>query len=102
MTPPDAETIVLNNFEARPVEVIHPATIPAMLQAEATVIVPLPPASNASMILEILIRLSELNKPTMMVTRIAIAAELCIVLVPLDTRITSTTSGVNRYSLRTK
>ena len=84
------------SLDARPVEVMQPATIPAMVHADATVMVPLPPASRASMILPGVMRLSALNRPTRMVTRIAIAAELCMVRVPLDTRTTRTTSGVSR------
>ena len=96
MTPPDADTMARRSLDARPVEVIQPATIPAMVHADATVMVPLPPASRASMILPRLMRLSELNRPTTMVTRIAMAAELCMVRVPFDTRITRTTSGASR------
>ena len=67
------------NCEASPVDVIQPATSPAIAQATATVITPLPPASSASIIFVKFIRSSELNKPTRIAKPIATAAENCIV-----------------------
>ena len=84
------------SLEARPVAVMHPAITPAMAQATATVMVPLPPASRASRILFRLMRLSLSNRFTAMVTRMAMLAENCMVRVLVVTRATSTTSGSSR------
>ncbi len=77
--PPEIFTTIEINSDASPVEVIQPATSPAIAQAAATVIVPRPPASNASIIFLKVIRSSLFNKPTIIATPIAIAAENCIV-----------------------
>ena len=46
--PPETVTTAVISLEARPVEVMHPATRPAMAQATATVMQLLAPASSAS------------------------------------------------------
>ena len=46
--PPETVTTAVISLEASPVEVIHPATRPAIAQATATVMQLLAPASSAS------------------------------------------------------
>ena len=107
VTPPDTDTMARSRRLARPVDVMHPATTPAMAQAAATVMVPLAPASRASIIFwrEMLSEVSPLfvaaltmllTPPTRMVMMMAMAAADCMVREPLDTSTTSTTSGSSR------
>ena len=84
------------SLEARPVEVMQPATIPAMAQATATVMVPLPPASRASKILAGVMRSSLLTIPTRMVITMATAAQNCMVFMFRETMTTRTTRGSSR------
>ena len=105
--PPETFTMVVIRVEARPVVVMQPATRPAMAQATATVTVLLPPASRASknlatvncsagssMLAALLTKL--LITPTTMVTIMAMAADICMVRIWVDTRTTRTTRGSSR------
>ena len=94
--PPETATMAVISLEARPVEVMQPATIPAMAQATATVMVPLPPASKASMNLFTVMRSSLLKRLTMMVITMATAAQNCMVRRSRETMTTSTTRGSSR------
>ena len=88
--PPETVTTAVMSFEARPVEVMQPATRPAMAQATATVMLLLAPASRASSTL-VRVRLSLVSglcvtrlttllaMPTPIVMRMAMAAENCMV-----------------------
>ena len=90
-------TTAVISLEARPVDVMDPATSPAMAQATATVTVLLAPASSASTKREN-VRLSLLSsllvttvtrllkRPTRIVTPIATAAENCMVRLFVATR----------------
>ena len=62
-------------LEARPVAVMQPEMTPAMEQATATVMVPLPPASSASRMRPKVIGSSRSMMLTTMATRIAMVAE---------------------------
>ena len=111
-------TTPLMSFEASPVTVMQPAMMPAMEQATATVMLPLPPASSALRIMEpVLFAASPAAAPgaplcaatlsrtvpirlTAMATRMAIAAENCserTFAVTIHTRIIS---GSSRYRSR--
>ena len=95
--PPEIFTTIEINSEANPVEVMQPATSPAIAQATATVITPLPPASRASRIFFKFILSSELNNPTIMLIPIATVAENCIVYIFVETKITRIINGNNKY-----
>ena len=106
-TPPDTLTIRVIRIEARPVEVMQPATRPAIEQATATVMVPLPPASSASSALA-MVRLSVVSgllvalftnvlmMPTTMVIPMAMVAESCMVNWFVDTSTTRMIRGSSR------
>ena len=80
-------------------EVMQPATRPAMAQATATVMVPLPPASRASRNFVGVSRSSGLTIPTRMAMPMATVAENCMVFRLRDTMTTRTTRGRSRYTL---
>ena len=94
--PWETATIAVISFDARPVDVIHPATSPAIAQATATVIVPRQPASSASTSFFSVIRLFRFRAPTAIAAKIATDAENCIVNVFVDTSTTSTINGASR------
>ena len=90
------DTIAVIILDARPVDVTHPATVPAIAQATATEIVPFAPDSSASIIFVKVMRSSLLKSPTTIVATIATEAENCIDLVFVDTSTTSSTNGNKR------
>ena len=90
------DTTAEMSLDARPVVVMQPAITPAIAQATATVMVPLPPASSASIILPKVRRFSLFRKPTIMATNIAMVAEVCMVRTLVETMTTRTMSGKSR------
>ena len=104
-------TTVFTSREASPVTVMHPATMPAMEQATATVMQPRPPASREP---RIIVPVSFTAWPTApscfwawlsqkmpgrltaIASKIAREAENCSVRAPVDTSQTSTTRGSSR------
>ena len=76
---PERATIAVMSLEARPVTVMQPAMTPAIEQATATVMVPLPPASRASRNFAGVRRLSLLITPTMIAAMMDRAAAFCMV-----------------------
>ena len=76
---PDRATMAVMSLDARPVTVMQPAMIPAIAQATATVMVPLPPASSASRNFSGVRRLSLLITPTMIAAMMDRAAAFCMV-----------------------
>ena len=104
-------TTALTSLEASPVTVIHPATMPAMEQATATVMQPRPPASRELPIMRprSLAARTARGPPcrvplfkkmpgrlTRMVSTMATAAENWRVRAPVDTMPTRTARGRSR------
>ena len=93
---PATETIPLIRIDAKPVTVMQPAMIPAMAQAQATVMAPRAPASSASRIFFRVMRFFGFSAPTTMVATMDRAAAVWMVRVLEDTSHTSSTSGISR------
>ena len=83
---PDSATMELMSLEARPVAVMQPAITPAIAQATATVMVPLPPASSASTIFIGVSFASRLIRPTTTLAIMDSAAAYCMVQALVETR----------------
>ena len=80
---------------------MQPAMTPAIEQATATVMVPLPPASRASTILAKFSWLSLFIRPTAIAATMDSAAAFCMEAVLKLTRTMSSTMGSSRYIFET-